>query len=590
MASATKTKTTKPRTPTEAPIPQPKTPPPGRTEARVRLDDIIIDREHIGERLVDDAEIRHLAASLAQQGQLMPIGVQPADKAGKHRLVWGRRRVEAARILKWTDIGAMVFTSPLNEAQVLEARESENVQRLNLNPTEEALAVVRLVEMYENDELERDRDGTTYPTHAEPGRNAQMTAAAAKALRSAAVGRAAERLAKPEQWVRDRLFLARLDGAARDLVMSGALPLGHAREIAKLADPKLRSDLAKRAAADSRSGLPMRLDHVREEVRRNLLSLAQVPWKLDAAFDGKPACVECPHNSANVPGLFDHHTEFSADRSRARLSHAGTKGAEPAAGVCTLAVCFAGKSAAANAKARSARDKVVRQVREGKGKVKPSAALVESVATPWIRPAVVQGLVAEELKKTPAKKEKGKKSGARQHEYVPYHDTPQGRADGLARNARETWLKAHAEKIAAAVNAQPGRWALLQLIRGTRTFQATQHHEESKARKAAASPELKRLLALLVAPDWECVLACEKASGTKHGVVGDYREFHSGVTRDIATVLGIDTTPIPTKEEFLAEAKRILDAEKAKKAGGKSGAKAKSARAEVLSEDNEDLE
>ena len=30
-----------------------------------------------------------------------------------------------------------------------------------------------------------------------------------------------------------------------------------------------------------------------------------MPWRLDAEFDGKPACEACPHNSVNQPGLFD---------------------------------------------------------------------------------------------------------------------------------------------------------------------------------------------------------------------------------------------------------------------------------------------
>lgn len=565
-----------PTKPAAEPIALPTAPPPGLTEITVKLDDILVDRDHVGERLVDDTEIRHLAASMAQHGQLAPVGVQPADAQGVHRLIWGRRRVEAARILKWEHITAVTFSRALTPGEVQEARAAENLDRINLNPAEEALAVTRLVEMYENDALDDDRDGTKFPTHTDPARNAEMTPAAKAALRSLAVQKASERLAKPAQWVRDRLFLARLDGAARTLVMTGELPLAHAREISKLADPALRSDLAKRAASDKRSGLPMRLDHVKEEVRRNLLSLGQVPWKLDVAFAGKPACVECPHNSANTPGLFGDHVEFSADRQRARLTGCGTKGQEPAAGVCTLASCFAEKSNAANAKVRSARDKAVRAIQAaGKKAPAPSASFVQQFTPEFISPATVASMAKEALK-APKKKagaSRAQTSEAEKAREQRWQDENEART--LVRKAHATWLKTWEPKVSQALNAKPGRWALLQLIRCTKAFQGTEAFPDKKARAAAEAPALKRLLNLLVAPTWESMLAVQKECGTKYGTINDAHDLDSGVALHIAKAVGVDADPILTEEEALAQviAKRTAAKTEPKKDAGKKAGK-----------------
>jgi cell division protein FtsW (lipid II flippase) len=50
-------------------------------------------------------------------------------------------------------------------------------------------------------------------------------------------------LAKSLTWVRDRMYIGRLDGDGRALVLAGKLPLIHAQEIARVADPKIRAEL-----------------------------------------------------------------------------------------------------------------------------------------------------------------------------------------------------------------------------------------------------------------------------------------------------------------------------------------------------------
>ena len=62
-------------------------------------------------------------------------------------------------------------------------------------------------------------------------------------------------LAKSPTWVRDRMYVGRLGDKGRVLVLTGKLPLAHAREIAKVADPDLREDMALDYAAGRKAWL-----------------------------------------------------------------------------------------------------------------------------------------------------------------------------------------------------------------------------------------------------------------------------------------------------------------------------------------------
>lgn len=580
MKTATKKKSTKPAaTPAPETIKLPEGPPPVfRDIETIPLDRIRVDKDHESERLLDDTQIQELARSLATNGLLQPIGVV-VEPDGDYRVVYGRRRVAAARLNGWEHIDAALFPADMTEEEILEARDVENLQRLNLNPAEEAIAIVRLVESYERQLLEQDPDCKRFTLKSTDG-SEDLSTEGAKALRAAAVAKAAERLAKPPQWIRDRLFIARLDDRARELVLSGDLPLAHAREIAKVADPTIRSELAKRAAVNPKTNLPMSLADLQTEVRQNLLSLAQVPWKLDVTFAGKPACVECPHNSANLPGLFDHHSEYSRDRAAARSRHTGTKGAEPAAGVCTLPSCFAEKNAAANAKLRSARDKAVRAIQEtkpakGASKPAPTPTFVAQFTPDFVKPATVATMAKERLTSKPAKKSGRMKVERRQE--VPYDQRPEYLANNLLWEHRREWRKKYEPLISEALNAKPGRWALLQLIRCTKAVEATEAWQEAKSRKAASLPLVDRLLKLLDDPNWEAVLAVQKECGTKFGVIDDHSDLKSGLAEKIAKSLGIECVPLLTEADALAKVKADLAAKKeksAKKAAKKSAKKA----------------
>lgn len=80
--------------------------------------------------------IRELAASMHQHGLLYPIIVRPIEDG--FEIVAGNRRFEACRLLHWKYIPAKV--RELSEKDAFEIQLIENIQRMTMNPIEEARA------------------------------------------------------------------------------------------------------------------------------------------------------------------------------------------------------------------------------------------------------------------------------------------------------------------------------------------------------------------------------------------------------------------------------------------------------------------
>lgn len=90
----------------------------------------------IGARVrIDLGDINGLAESMRDRGQLQPIAVQPCGL-----LIDGMRRIEAAKLLGWSDIAAHV----VDVDELLLGERDANTQRKNFTPTE-AVAIAELI-------------------------------------------------------------------------------------------------------------------------------------------------------------------------------------------------------------------------------------------------------------------------------------------------------------------------------------------------------------------------------------------------------------------------------------------------------------
>ncbi len=103
---------------------------------------LIDEPERPSRDAIDPERLGALADDIAAQGLLQPIGLRGPGPTGRYAVVWGHRRLLAHRLLHWPTIDARCFAWDMDP---LLARASENFNREQLNPVEEARTVAELV-------------------------------------------------------------------------------------------------------------------------------------------------------------------------------------------------------------------------------------------------------------------------------------------------------------------------------------------------------------------------------------------------------------------------------------------------------------
>lgn len=99
-------------------------------------------------RQFNETELDELANSLDQHGMLQPIVVMEKDDGQGFQIIAGERRFRAAKRLGWSKVPCVIRQNVSGDRNRLELALTENVQRQNLNPVEEALGYHRLNEEY----------------------------------------------------------------------------------------------------------------------------------------------------------------------------------------------------------------------------------------------------------------------------------------------------------------------------------------------------------------------------------------------------------------------------------------------------------
>jgi len=158
--------------------------------------------------------LEELAESIKAQGVMQPIVIRPIS-ADKYEIIAGERRWRATQIAGLDKIPAVVRDVP-DEAAIAMAL-IENIQREDLNPIEEAVALKRL-----QDEFEL--------THQE----------------------VADAVGKSRTAVTNLLRLMSLDGEVKKLLEHGDIEMGHARAVLSL-EPLPQRDVAQQVVGKSLS-------------------------------------------------------------------------------------------------------------------------------------------------------------------------------------------------------------------------------------------------------------------------------------------------------------------------------------------------
>lgn len=523
--------------------------------------DAIIDPPGQSDRMArpgDAEEIAEVARSMREVGQLQPVMVEEIGD-GSYRRVFGHRRIAAARLNGAKTVLAIVVPTLAPDVRRTIVA-VENIHRKDLNPAEEHLAVAELLELqvlnaavqigaviqhgaHMGHKITAELAKSVNEAAAVAGTNAAVPLAlyrrdflAMPDVRARACEIVAAMLAKPSSWVRDRMYIGRLSLKARALVLAGKLPLVHAREIAKVADPELRDDLAAAYAAGGDEAIsdtePGPLEDLQAEVANRVFSLKQVPWQVGASFAGKPACDGCPNNSATSPGLFEHGGDASTEM------HAGigrgiadaTKG-----DVCTDHRCFAEKLRAAKSLLASTAKAVVDSEKQ------PSRT-----ATEVLKPAAIR-------EKVEARLATAKASPIKRGTATP---TAADLKKAAMRDARAQWVaameaRANAleKKLVSLLSKTPGALACFKIFKETKLVQASQGVQPGDQIKSPAA--IKALLAHVKTPTIAGIVKLEQAAGLKFGLVDAYYDGPSGLADIIAGELGIDIGKAPTIESFL---------------------------------------
>jgi ParB family chromosome partitioning protein len=151
-------------------------------------------------KVFSEAELDELAASIREKGVIQPLLVRPSDVGGEYEIVAGERRWRAAQRAGLRELPVVIRT--LADGEVLEIGIIENVQRVDLNPIEEALAYKLLMERF--------------------GRTQDAVA---------------EVVGKSRPHVANALRLLNLPEAVQGYVLQGQITAGHARAVLAASDP-----------------------------------------------------------------------------------------------------------------------------------------------------------------------------------------------------------------------------------------------------------------------------------------------------------------------------------------------------------------
>jgi ParB family chromosome partitioning protein len=221
----------------------------------------LVDISEPGHRLretIDPERLGALADSIAAEGLHQPVGVRGPMASGSFEIIWGHRRFLAHRLLGRETIEAKVFAADYDP---LLAATSENLNREQLNPIEEARAVARFVERGEPD------------------------AAIARLFRRSAA------------WVSQRRALLTMPEDIQAAVQRDELPLGVASALADVDEPNYRAQLIAEAA---RTGATVRTADVwrahyladRDRIIQNHYTIQQIVERREA-WVVKIACDLC---------------------------------------------------------------------------------------------------------------------------------------------------------------------------------------------------------------------------------------------------------------------------------------------------------
>ncbi|RYE58342.1 MAG: ParB/RepB/Spo0J family partition protein, partial [Rhizobiaceae bacterium] len=151
-------------------------------------------------REFDAEQLEELTSSIREKGVMQPLLVRPTDDPNMFEIIAGERRWRAAQRAGLHDVPVIV--REVDDREALELAIIENVQRVDLNPLEEAQGYGQLLDQF--DYTQQDL---------------------------------AQVIGKSRSHVANTLRLLKLPQDVRDMLSRGELTAGHARTLITVDDP-----------------------------------------------------------------------------------------------------------------------------------------------------------------------------------------------------------------------------------------------------------------------------------------------------------------------------------------------------------------
>jgi ParB/RepB/Spo0J family partition protein len=204
---------------------------------------------------MDPKGLDELTESVKQKGVLQPIIVRPIKGNGHYEIIAGHRRYQAATAAGLTTIPAII--EQFDDESALEVAITENSQREDVNPIDEASGFKRMIDT-----------GTEIET-------------------------IAGKIGHPVSYVLGRIKLLDLCKEAQKAVSEGKISIGHAQVLLRLRSKSEQKSLLT-AILD---GDGMTVSGAKSIIKRHSLNLK------DAPFDTED-CISCAYRSGNQAMLF----------------------------------------------------------------------------------------------------------------------------------------------------------------------------------------------------------------------------------------------------------------------------------------------
>lgn len=225
----------------------------------------------------DEVALKELSENIRQQGLLQPITVRPVADNTEYEIVCGERRYRAYRILfegaeennelpfnPWDEIMAIV--KEMSDEEAFDAMITENLQRQDVDPMEEAFAFGQLQK------------------------------------KGSSIQDIALRFGKSVRFVQDRIKLNTLTPELMKALKEEKMPISAAMIICKVTDEQQRAYY--KQYNDNYQGFTTAT--ALGFVKGLFLNITDAVWKGDAEFAGGcgTPCSECPSNTCNHGCLF----------------------------------------------------------------------------------------------------------------------------------------------------------------------------------------------------------------------------------------------------------------------------------------------